>query len=115
ATRLVRTLGAHRVIDARRTESIDKLRTFAPDGLDSVLALAGGHALERCLDFMRPKGRIVYPNGIEPVPRHRPTFRVRAFDAVANPREFDKLNRRLANGTTRVLIAASYPLGKAAQ
>ena len=112
---LVRKLGAHRVIDARRTESIDRLRTFAPDGLDGVLALAGGNELERCLDFVRPRGRVVHPNGIEPVPMERLTFRVRTFDAVASPREFDKLNRYLRNGKVRVPIAASYPLGKAAQ
>ena len=113
--RLVRTLGAHRVIDARRMESTDRLRTFAPDGLDCVLALAGGAELERCLDFMRPKGRVVHPNGIEPVPMKRRTFRVHAFDAVANPREFDKLNRHLGKGRIRVPIAATYPLAKAAQ
>ena len=114
-TRLVRKLGAHRVIDARRADSIDQLRKFAPNGLDGVLALAGGDELERCLDFMRHKGRVAYPNGIEPVPKERPTFRVRAFDAVANPREFNKLNRHLGSGRIRVPIAASYPLGKAAQ
>ena len=113
--RLVRKLGAHRVIDARRTESIDRLRTFAPNGLDGVLALAGGNELERCLDFVRPRGRVVHPNGIEPVPMERLTFRVRTFDAVASPREFDKLNRYLGNGKVRVPIAASYPLRKAAQ
>jgi NADPH:quinone reductase len=114
SARLVRKLGAHRVIDARRMESIHQLRTFAPDGLDCVLALAGGDELERCLDFMRPRGRLVYPNGIEPVPQERRTFHVRAFDAVANPRAFDKLNRHLGKGKIRVPIAASYPLGKAA-
>ena len=113
--RLVRKLGAHRVIDARRAESTDRLRTFAPDGLDCVLALAGGPGLERCLDFMRPKGRVVHPNGIEPVPKERRTFRVRAFDAIANPRAFDKLNRHLVNGRARVPITATYPLGRAAQ
>jgi NADPH2:quinone reductase len=115
AARLVRRLGADRVIDARSTDSIDHLRKFAPDGLDAVLALAGGNGLERCLDFVRPKGRVVYPNGIEPVPTERRTFRLRDYDAAANPRAFDKLNRYLANGKIRVPIAASYPLGKAAQ
>jgi NADPH2:quinone reductase len=115
SARLVRKLGAHHVIDARHAASIEQLRKFAPDGLDKVFALAGGDELERCLDFMRPKGRVVHPNGIEPVPMARPTFRVRAFDAVANPREFDKLNRHLGDGRIRVPIAASYPLGKAAQ
>jgi NADPH:quinone reductase-like Zn-dependent oxidoreductase len=114
-TRLVRQLGAHRVIDARRPESIDRLRTFAPDGLDCVLALAGGDELERCLDFMRPKGRVAHPNGVEPVPIQRRTFRVLAFDAIASPREFDKLNRHVGNRRIRVPIAATYPLGKAAQ
>jgi NADPH2:quinone reductase len=115
ATRLVRRLGASRVVDARRDESIDQLRKCAPDGLDAVLALAGGDGLERCLDFVRPKGRVVHPNGIEPPPRPRRTFRIRAFDAVASPREFAKLNRHLGNGRTRVPIAASYPLGRVAQ
>jgi NADPH:quinone reductase-like Zn-dependent oxidoreductase len=114
-TRLLRKLGAHRVIDARRAASIDQLRKFAPDGLDCVLALAGGHELERCLDFVRSKGRVVHPHGVEPPPMERRTFRVRAFDAVANPREFDKLSRHLGTGRIRVPIAASYPLGKAAQ
>ena len=115
ATRLVRTLGAHRVIDARRSGSIDQLRTFAPGGLDAVLALAGGDELERCLDFVRPKGRVAHPNGVEPPPVKRRSFRVRAFDAIASPREFEKLNRHLGNGKIRVPIPASYPLGKAAQ
>jgi NADPH2:quinone reductase len=112
--RLIRKLGADGVIDARRMASIEQLRKFAPNGLDAVLALAGGQELERCLDFIRPKGRVVYPNGIEPIPMKRSTFRLRAFDAVANRREFDKLNRHLGNSKIHVPIAASYPLGKAA-
>jgi NADPH2:quinone reductase len=114
-TRLVRTLGAHRVIDARRADSTDQLRKFAPEGLDCVLALAGGKELERCLDFVRPRGRVAHPNGVEPAPKARRTFRVRAFDAIATPREFAKLNRHLGNGHIRVPIAASFPLALAAR
>ena len=114
AARLVKRLGARHVIDARRAESIERLRTFAPDGLDRVLALAGGDELERCLDFVRPKARVAHPNGVEPVPKARRAFRVVAFDAVAEPRAFDKLNRHLRR-RIRVPIVASYPLGKAAQ
>jgi NADPH:quinone reductase-like Zn-dependent oxidoreductase len=64
---------------------------------------------------MRPGGRVVHPNGVEPVPKARRTFRIRAYDAVASPQAFAKLNRHLANSRVRVPIAASYPLGKAAQ
>jgi NADPH2:quinone reductase len=115
AARLVRSLGAHRVIDARREESIEQLRKFAPDGLDGVFALAGGDQLERCLDFVRPKGRVVYPNGVEPEPRKRRTFQLHSFDAIASPREFARLNRYIANRRIRVPISASYPLARAAQ
>jgi NADPH:quinone reductase-like Zn-dependent oxidoreductase len=80
-----------------------------------VLALAGGDGLERCLDFVRPGGRVVHPNGIEPVPSKRGTFRVQAFDMVASPRQFERLNRHLTEGRIRVPITARYSLGKAAQ
>jgi len=57
----------------------------------------------------------VYPNGVEPVPSKRRTFRVQAFDMVASPRQFERLNRHLTEGRIRVPIAARYSLGKAAQ
>jgi NADPH:quinone reductase len=116
ATRMVRSLGASRVIDARREDAIDQLRTFSrdDDGLDGVLALAGGDDLERCLDFVRPGGQVVHPNGVDPAPKARRTFRVRSFDAVADPREFARLTRRFSAGRVRVPIAATYPLARAA-
>lgn len=79
-----------------------------------MLALAGGKELERCLDFVRRGGRVAYPNGIEPVPQPRSTFRLHGFDAVASPAAFANLNRRLNRPRVRVPIAASYPLAKAA-
>jgi NADPH2:quinone reductase len=117
ATRVVRALGASRVIDARRDDAVDQLRKLSRDGdgIDGVLALAGGDELERCLDFVRQGGRVVHPNGIEPVPKRRRTFRVRSFDAVADPQELAKLNRRINGTRVRVPIAATYPLAKAAQ
>jgi NADPH2:quinone reductase len=116
ATDLVRRLGARHVIDARTEDAVDELRMFSNDGIDAVLALAGGDELERCLDFVRPGGRVVYPNGIDPAPKERRTFRLESFDAIANPREFAKLNRRFLRGShLRVPIAAVYPLASAAR
>jgi NADPH:quinone reductase-like Zn-dependent oxidoreductase len=115
AMRFVRSLGIKHVIDARDEKSIEQLRTLAPDGLDGILAFAGGDELERCLDFVRPKGLVVHPNGVEPVPKTRRRISIHSFDAVASPREFAKLNRHLAGSRLRVPIAASYPLAKAAQ
>ncbi len=115
AVRLVRRLGAHRVIDARRQQSTEQLRKLAPGGLHGVLAFAGGDELERCLDFMRPRARVVHPNGVEPAPEERRTFSVRSYDAEASPRAFARLNRHLANHRIRVPIAATFHLGQAAQ
>jgi len=114
ATRLVRRLGAS-VFDARRETAIEQLRRLARNGLDGVFALAGGDELERCLDFVRTGGRVVHPNGVEPAPKRRGTFRVVSFDAVADPLEFAKLNRHFSASRVRVPIAALYPLAKAAQ
>jgi NADPH:quinone reductase len=115
ATRLVKRLGADRVIDARDEGAIEQLRKLGPDGVDAVLALAGGDELERCLDFVRPGGRVVHPNGIEPAPKARRHIRMRSFDAVASPHEFARLNRHVARHGLRVPIAATYPLSQAAQ
>jgi NADPH:quinone reductase len=115
AMRLVRSLGAHTVLDARQDGAADRLSRAAPDGIDAVLALAGGDELERCLDLVRAGGRIVYPNGIEPVPRRRRGIHARGFDAEAGPRQFSRLNRALTRKGTRVPIAATYPLASAAQ
>jgi len=114
AIRVVKRLGAHAVIDARRPDMADRLRTLAADGIDAVLACAGGDELERCLDFVRDGGRIVHPNGIEPEPKPRKHFRIRTYDAVAGPREFARLARAIDRARLRVPIAAQYPLRSAA-
>ena len=114
AARLVRRLGANAIIDARQDAAIDRLRELSGEGIDAVFALAGGTELERCLDFVRQGGRVVHPNGIEPVPRRRRTFQIQTFDAEASPTEFASLNRRLSRSGIRVPIAATYPLARVA-
>ena len=113
AMALVRRLGADS-IDARRDDAADRLRELTPKGIDAVLALAGGDELERCLDFVRDRGRIAYPNGIEPEPKPRRGFRIRSYDAEAGPREFAELGRAIQEARLRVPIAAKYPLARAA-
>ncbi|MFL5577887.1 MAG: zinc-binding alcohol dehydrogenase family protein [Gemmatimonadaceae bacterium] len=115
AEALVRELGADHVIDARRDDAVQQLRALAPEGLDAVLALAGGDALERCLDLVRDGGRVAYPNGVEPAPRQRAGVRLIAYDGVAGPRQFEQLERGVEESHLRVPIAATYPLEKAAE
>jgi len=114
AQRLVRSLGASAVFDARSKHAIVQLRALAPEGIDAVLAFAGGEQLDKCLDSLRPNGRVVYPNGVEPAPRRRKGRRVIAYDAVASPKEFTALARAIKATRLRVPVAARYPLTRAA-
>jgi NADPH:quinone reductase-like Zn-dependent oxidoreductase len=115
AQRLVRTLGAEAVLDARSTDFVDQLIDHASEGLDAVLALAGGEPLKHALDHVRDGGRAAYPNGVEPIPRTQRRIRIRAYDAEATPGEWERLGRAAAESTLRVPIAATFPLTQATQ
>jgi NADPH2:quinone reductase len=115
AATFVRGLGAAEVIDARRPEEIGRLKELAPDGLDAVLALAGGKGLEGCIDFVRANGRVAYPNGVEPEPRRRANLGLVAYDGEYGPGELEALSQAAAASRLRVPIAATYPLDRAAE
>lgn len=110
-----RRLGADRAVDGRHGDIVAAAREFAPDGVDAVLGLAGGEALERCLDALRPGGRLAYPNGIDPEPKKRPKMHVIPYDAVPGVHEFDRLGRAVEAAKLQVPIAAAYPLADAAK
>jgi NADPH:quinone reductase len=115
AVDLVLELGAEAAIDARRDDAVERLRTLAPKGLDAVLALAGGDALEPCLALVRRGGRVAYPNGVEPEPQPREGVRVVGYDAMVDPRRLAELERAVDEARFRVPVAAVYPLSEAAK
>ena len=112
---LVRRLGAHRAVDGAREDIVTAAHVFAPDGIHALLALAGGEALESCLDALRPGGRCAYPNGVEPEPDKRPGIDMMSYDAVSGAREFERLGRAVEDANLRAPIAAAYPLEEAAK
>ena len=61
--RLLKKLGADATIDVTKKDYLAQLRAAAPHGLDAALALAGGDALEQCLDQVNRGGRIAYVTG----------------------------------------------------
>lgn len=110
---LVRRLGADHAVDGRRDGIAAAARGFAPNGVDAVLAFAGGDALERCLDALREGGRLAYPNGVEPAPKPRRGLTITPYDAVAGIAEFERLNRAIEESRLEVVIAAAFPLADA--
>ena len=114
ATDLVRRLGAKVAIDARRNDAADRLDSAAPDGVDVVLAFAGGRGLERLLERVRRGGCVAYPNGVDPEPQAPDGVRVKSFDAAAGPDEFAQLSRAVTSAKLEVPIDRQYPLARAA-
>jgi NADPH:quinone reductase-like Zn-dependent oxidoreductase len=108
---LARRLGADAAVDARRDDLLAAARAFAPGDIDAVLALAGGAALDQCLEAVRrPGGRLAYPNGVEPEPKRQRDLHVIAYDGLAGQRQFERLAQAVEAASLEVPIAASYPL-----
>jgi NADPH:quinone reductase len=111
----VRRLGADATADGRRDDLRAAAIAFASDGVDAVLALAGGKPLTRLLDAVRRGGRVAFPNGVEPAPRKRRGVSVESYDATPGVREFERLRRAIAAARLKVPVATSYRLDQAAR
>ena len=71
-------LGATEVVDYRERDVVETVREIAPDGVDVVLDVYGGDALQRSVDAVRDGGRIV---SIGQPPTDE-VFRQRGIEAV---------------------------------
>ena len=113
---LVRKLGADVAIDGRSGDIAAAARGFAPQGADALLALAGGTALEKCLEALRAGARVAYPNGVNPAPTPRPGISVMPYDALFGDQkeQFAELNRAVEAKRFEVPIAATFDLADAA-
>jgi NADPH:quinone reductase len=111
----VRAFGADAVVDGRQGDIVAAAHDFAPAGVDAVLALAGGDALERCLDALRRGGRVAFPSGVRPEPKPREGVSIVSYDAIAGSKEFERLNEAIEAAKLKVPIAAEYPLADAAR
>ncbi|HTV49718.1 MAG TPA: zinc-binding dehydrogenase, partial [Steroidobacteraceae bacterium] len=114
---LVTRLGADAVVNGRTGDIAAAARRFAPQGVDAVLALAGGEALERCIDALRGdgRGRVAYLYGMQPLPRPRFGITMTLYSYVSGPRELQHLNEAVEAGRLQIPIAAQFPLQEAAQ
>ena len=114
---LVRRLGADAAVDARHGDIEAAARRFAPHGADAVLALASGDGLKRCIDALRPGGRVAFPNGVEPAPKPRAGITVVAYDAIEGPEdaELARLNKAIESRPFVIPVAARFALADAAK
>ncbi len=113
---LVRRLGAEAVVDGRSGDIAAAARAFAPQGVDAVLALAGGTALDQSIAALRDGGRVAYPSGVEPVPKARDGITVSAYDALFGDQkvQWAQLNQAVEARKFEVPVAATFSLDQAA-
>jgi NADPH:quinone reductase-like Zn-dependent oxidoreductase len=113
---LVRRLGADVVIDGRKGDINVAAKEFAPKGVDAVLALAGGEALEKGIDALRAGGKVAYPNGVEPAPRPRDGVTIIPYDALFGDQkqQWVDLNKAIEARAFEVPVAATFSLAEAA-
>ena len=111
---LVRRLGADAAIDGKKEDIAAAVRRFAPRGADALLALAGGDALQRCMEALRAGARVAYPNG-SPKPNARTGIAITAYDAISGTQEYLRLNQAIETHKFEIPIAAEFPLADAAQ
>ena len=110
----VKRLGASAAVDGRHGDIRAAAREFAPGGVDAVLALAGGEALETCIDALKPGGRVAFPSGVRPEPKARAGLAIVRYDALTGPAEYARLNEAVSAAKLEVPIAAEFPLADAA-
>jgi NADPH2:quinone reductase len=112
---LAKRLGADVVVDGHKDDIAAGARKFAPNGVDAALLTAGGEAAEKALTSVRDGGRVAHPNGVEPVPKARPSVKVTAYDGEPDRKLIDKLNRLIEAGPFEVHVARTFPLAQAAE
>jgi len=114
---LAKKLGADVVVNGRTADIGAAAASFAPDGADAVLGLAGGEALEHCIDALRHdgRGRVAYLYGMEPLPHPRYGIRMSLYSYIAGTEELKHLNQAVEAAKLQVPIAAEYSLADAGQ
>jgi NADPH:quinone reductase-like Zn-dependent oxidoreductase len=112
---LVDRLGADAIAEGHSRTLWRDLRHFAPDGFDGALVFAGGRGWKRELLIMRRGGKVVWPNGIDPIPDVPRGIHRKAFDAEDTRSAFERLNQLVARGPFHIELSRRYPLDMAAQ
>ncbi|MDD1743986.1 MAG: NADP-dependent oxidoreductase [Methanomassiliicoccales archaeon] len=112
---LVNKLGADAAVERNDADLIAKVKDFAPEGVDAILAFAYSKNLDGAFKRVKRTGRIAFPNGVEPEPPGANGVQAASYDGLPGKPIYQRLNDLIAKGEFRVEVSKSYPLEDAAQ
>jgi NADPH2:quinone reductase len=112
---LVRRLGADAAVDGHGGRVAEAVRAFAPEGIDAALFTASGDGVDDVLSALRKDARVAWPRGVEPEPQARPGVQTQAYDGLATPELYERLNRWIEAAPFTVCVANSFSLDRAAE
>jgi NADPH2:quinone reductase len=111
---LSRHLGADRAVDGRHDDVRAAARAFAPGGIDAALVLVGGDGANAALKALGARGRVAYPNGVEPPPFAPEGVSVLAYDGTPAREAFERLNHLIGPDPFHVELGRVFALDEAA-
>jgi NADPH:quinone reductase len=111
---LVGEVGAEVAVDGRSADGDAAARSFAPDGLDAALVLAGGPAAEATVAAVRPGGRVAVPSGVAPVPPVPAGVEQIPFDADPDGALVGRLQHEMVTDPLDIHVGATFDLVDAA-
>jgi NADPH:quinone reductase-like Zn-dependent oxidoreductase len=107
---LARRLGADQAIDGRIPDLVEKVRAFAPKGVDAALILAGARA-DELLGLVKKGGRVAHPNGVDLASGGGGAgITVEAYDGYHGRSALERLNGLVAMGPFHVEVSRTYAL-----
>jgi NADPH:quinone reductase-like Zn-dependent oxidoreductase len=112
---LVERLGAAVVAERNEATLLDKLKDFAPEGIDAILCLANSGDLARVYHRINKTGRIAFANGVEQEPSGANGVVAIGYDGLPGSAIYRRLNDLIVKGPFRIEISKIYPLEEAAQ
>ena len=103
-------LGADKVVDGVKDDIITAAKEFAPEGIDTALALIGGETVNTALAAVRDGGRVAYPEGVWPAPHTKETVNKRTYNGDTSRNATDRLNTLVESGSFAVHIDKTFSL-----
>ena len=110
---LVTRVGADVAVDSKGGDVAAAVASFAPDGLDAVLATANGDGLDALTAALKDGGSVAFPHGVQPEPTAPSGRHAKVYEGAVDRPLLERLNK-LISKDYEISISEQLPLERAA-